>query len=59
MKKNPFIYATIASLIGTVVYVLVKYLLINQFDILSTAIILVVFWIGNFVSYKLMRRKRK
>ena len=59
MKKNPFVYSTISSLAGTGVYALVKYLLINQFDILTTSIIFVVFWIGNFISYKLMRRKRK
>jgi hypothetical protein len=58
MKNNPFFYATIGSLIGTATYILIKYLLITQFDWITTIIIFAVLWIGNFVSYKIMKRRK-
>jgi hypothetical protein len=55
--KNLYLYSTVSALIGTAVYVLVKYLLIKQFDWITTAVIAVFLWFGNFLSYKYLNRK--
>ncbi|MEK6873268.1 MAG: hypothetical protein AABW91_00305 [Nanoarchaeota archaeon] len=52
--KNPYINATIYTIIGIAVYVLIISLL-NEFTILPTIIIALVLWVSNFIREKYLK----
>jgi hypothetical protein len=55
---NPYVYSTISALIGTAVYIITKYLLVKQFDIIPTILIVIALWFGNFIAYRISRKKK-
>lgn len=58
MKNSPFIYATLFSLIGTAVYILVNYFSTQQIDWTLTLIIFVTIWIAIFIRNKLIKKRK-
>lgn len=50
--KNKYLTTSIMSLVGTLTYVLVKYLLTKKFDLLSTIVFAIVIWLAYFIGLK-------
>jgi uncharacterized membrane protein (GlpM family) len=56
-KSNPFLIASMAFVAFFIVYIILKYLLINKIDILSALIGGVLFCIVVFLVHQLMSRR--
>jgi len=55
-KQNPYLYATINTLIGIIVFIIIISLL-KEFNLYTTIIVAIVLWVANFLSYKYLKNK--
>jgi hypothetical protein len=55
--QNPYIYATVSAIVGAITYLILKYFLLKQFDILSTVLIGIFLFIGAFIGQKYLANK--
>ncbi|VVB83849.1 Uncharacterised protein [uncultured archaeon] len=59
MHKTIYVYSVVSSLIGTLVFILVRYLLAKNFDLATTLAVAAFLLIGNFLSYKFLMKRKK